>query len=101
MASAMKIYDGFSLAGVGTTISIIVKHHSHLRSINFNLPLLIAIMPTIPGVEHVGGNMFKQIPPTDVLILHDWDNEHCMRILNKCQEAIPANGKVIIMDAIF
>eukprot|EP01018_Ginkgo_biloba_P019604 Gb_25044 [translate_table: standard] len=99
MASTLKIYDGFKDVktvvdvggGVGTAILIIVKYHTHL-GINFILPYVIATTPVIPGVEHVGGNIFKQIPLVDTIfikwILHDWDNEDCMRILNKCREAI-------------
>eukprot|EP01018_Ginkgo_biloba_P019773 Gb_28391 [translate_table: standard] len=108
MPFALKIYDGFKDVktvvdvggGVGTAISIIVKHHAHLKGINFDLPHVIDTAPAITGVEHVGGNMFEQIPPADASILHDWTDEHCVRILNKCREAIPENGKVIIMDVI-
>eukprot|EP01018_Ginkgo_biloba_P019601 Gb_25040 [translate_table: standard] len=112
MASALKIYDGFKDVktvvdvggGVGTAISIIVKHHTHLKGINFDLPHVIDTAPAIPGVEHVGGNMFEQIPPADAVfiksILHDWNDEHCVRILKKCREAIPENGKVIIVETV-
>lgn len=36
-------------------------------------------------------------------ILHDWNDEDCVRILKKCREAIPSKdkrGKVIIIDMI-
>lgn len=32
-------------------------------------------------------------------ILHDWDDEDCIKILKNCKKAIPENtGKVIIID---
>ena len=34
------------------------------------------------------------------MILHDWSDEHCMKILENCYKALPNNGKVIIIDTI-
>jgi len=34
-------------------------------------------------------------------VLHDWSDQECVKILEKCKEAIPpkkAGGKVIIID---
>lgn len=35
-------------------------------------------------------------------ILHDWSDKECLKILKKCKEAIPSNGKgkVIIIDIV-
>lgn len=33
-------------------------------------------------------------------ILHDWSDEHCLKILKNCLQAIPDSGKVIIIDCI-
>ena len=33
-------------------------------------------------------------------ILHDWSDEHCVKLLKNCHKAIPENGKVIVVDAI-
>ncbi|KAH7688928.1 O-methyltransferase COMT-type protein [Dioscorea alata] len=36
-------------------------------------------------------------------ILHDWDNEECIKILQRCKEAIPPRakgGKIIIIDMV-
>jgi hypothetical protein len=36
-------------------------------------------------------------------ILHGWDDEQCVRILQRCREAIPereAGGRVIVMDLV-
>lgn len=35
------------------------------------------------------------------LILHDWSDEDCIKILKKCKEAVPQDGgKVIIVDVV-
>jgi len=33
-------------------------------------------------------------------ILHDWDDEKCVKLLRRSYEATPANGKVLIVDAV-
>ncbi|ERN03367.1 hypothetical protein AMTR_s00003p00248500, partial [Amborella trichopoda] len=34
-------------------------------------------------------------------ILHDWDDDDCVKILEQCKKAIPRNsGKLIIVDAV-
>ncbi|GLJ34603.1 hypothetical protein SUGI_0695920 [Cryptomeria japonica] len=57
-----------------------------------------------PGVKHVGGDMFKEVPSKDAVfmkwVLHDWRDEDCVNILKQCRKAIPKKGKVIIVDAI-
>ena len=32
------------------------------------------------------------------MVLHDWSDECCMKILENCYKALPNNGKVIIID---
>ncbi|GJM93100.1 hypothetical protein PR202_ga09626 [Eleusine coracana subsp. coracana] len=48
--------------------------------------------------------MFEHVPKADAVllkwILHGWDDEHCVRILRRCREAIPAGGRVIVMDLV-
>jgi caffeic acid 3-O-methyltransferase len=58
MASVAKMYeDGFKSinmlvdvgGGTGSALSMIVKEHSHIRGINFDLPHVIATAPPITG----------------------------------------------------
>ncbi|XP_024046928.1 caffeic acid 3-O-methyltransferase isoform X2 [Citrus clementina] len=56
------------------------------------------------GVEHVGGDMFVEVPKGQAIfmkwILHDWSDEECSKILKNCYEAIPESGKVILVESI-
>ncbi|KAK8484589.1 hypothetical protein V6N11_024121 [Hibiscus sabdariffa] len=56
------------------------------------------------GVEHVGGDMFESVPTGDAIfmkvICHSFDDESCLKIFNKCYEALPENGKVIVVENI-
>ena len=33
-------------------------------------------------------------------ILHDWSDDHCLKLLENCCEALPSNGKVIVVESI-
>ncbi|KAF3644643.1 Caffeic acid 3-O-methyltransferase [Capsicum annuum] len=55
-------------------------------------------------VEQVGGDMLVIVPKADAIfmkwICHDWSDDHCIKLLKNCYEALPANGKVIIAECI-
>ncbi|GAU45478.1 hypothetical protein TSUD_190970 [Trifolium subterraneum] len=57
----------------------------------------------LAGVEHVGGDMFESLPKADAIflkwILHDWSDEYCLKLLKNCYDAIPDDGKVIVLEA--
>ncbi|MED6222661.1 hypothetical protein PIB30_066450 [Stylosanthes scabra] len=74
------------------------------KGINFDLPHVIEDAPSYPGVEHVGGDMFVSVPKADAVfmkwICHDWSDEHCIKFLKNCYDAVPDNGKVIVAECI-
>jgi ubiquinone/menaquinone biosynthesis C-methylase UbiE len=61
-----------------------------------------------PGVaarlEYAGGNMFESVPPADVYIMkhiiHDWEDEKCIRLLENCRRSLQGDGRVICVDAV-
>uniref|UniRef100_A0A0D6R916 O-methyltransferase domain-containing protein n=1 Tax=Araucaria cunninghamii TaxID=56994 RepID=A0A0D6R916_ARACU len=112
MPYVVETYQGFKdintlvdvAGGNGSCLEAILGKHPHIRGINFDLPHVVATNTPIPGVEQVGGNMFESIPSADAIflkwVLHDWDDERAGKLLKKCFEAIPRNGKVIIVEEI-
>ncbi|KAH7576892.1 hypothetical protein JRO89_XS01G0171800 [Xanthoceras sorbifolium] len=91
--------------GIGGMISEVVKSYPHIKGINYDLPHVIATAPVYDGVSHIAGDMFHHIPNADALLLkwviHDWDDEACVKILINCRKAIPEkNGKLIIVDVV-
>ncbi|XP_024019969.1 xanthohumol 4'-O-methyltransferase [Morus notabilis] len=92
--------------GTGGDVAQIVKSCPHIiKSINFDLPDVVAKAPEHPGVSHVGGDMFKSVPNADAIfmkwIMHEWSDEDCVKILKNCRKAIPEkSGKVIIVDIV-
>ncbi|KAL5998620.1 hypothetical protein ACLOJK_009563 [Asimina triloba] len=90
--------------GAGTALMMLTSKYPHIRGINFDLPGLTETNPPIPGVKHVGGDMFESVPSGDAIILkwilHNWDDEHCVKILKNCCKALPDTGKVIVIEYI-
>ncbi|OVA19914.1 O-methyltransferase [Macleaya cordata] len=112
MNKILETYKGFEGlksivdvgGGIGATINMIVSKYPTIKGINFDLPYVVEEAPSYQGVEHVGGDMFASVPKGDAIfmkwILHDWSDEHSVKILKNCYEALPENGKIIIVECI-
>ncbi|CAM8891693.1 unnamed protein product [Rhodiola kirilowii] len=112
MKKVLGVYRGFEGVkvlvdvggGVGVTLGMITAKYPNIKGINFDLPHVLAVAPSFPGVEHIGGDMFSEVPKGDAIfmkwILHDWSDEHCLKLLKNCYEALPHSGKVIIVESI-
>lgn len=108
----LELYRGFdgvrSLVdvggGVGSTIHAITSRYPSINGVNFDLPHVISEAPSYPGVQHVGGDMFKKVPSGDAIlmkwILNCWGDEHCATLLKNCYGALPADGKLINVECI-
>src|SRR5260370_5308079 len=50
----------------------------------------------------VEGDFFKAVPPAHIHILqqiiHDWDDEQCVRILSNCAHSLRRNGRVVLIE---
>ncbi|KAJ6797317.1 tricetin 3',4',5'-O-trimethyltransferase-like [Iris pallida] len=104
-----KGFDGLKVlvdvgGGFGGTMDMILRKHPHIKGINFDLPQVISGAPAIAGVEHIGGDMFESVPSADAIlikcVLHNWSDEHCLKVLKNCWKALPPHGKVIVMDCV-
>ncbi|RWR86528.1 caffeic acid 3-O-methyltransferase 1 [Cinnamomum micranthum f. kanehirae] len=112
MKKILETYKGFQGlkvvvdvgGGIGATLNLIISKYPHIKGINYDLPHVIEDAPPYPGIEHVGGDMFASIPSGDAIfmkwILHDWNDEDCLKILKNCYTALPDSGKVIVMEYI-
>ncbi|XP_038905725.1 nicotinate N-methyltransferase 1 [Benincasa hispida] len=111
MKAVLDGYDGFEgvekLVDVGGSAGdclrmILQKHPPIKEGINFDLPEVVARAPSIPGVSHVGGDMFKSIPTGDAIfmkwVLSTWTDDECKIILENCCKSLPAGGKLIACE---
>lgn len=52
--------------------------------------------------EFVGGSFFDPVPQGDLLllkaVLHNWDDESCVKILTRCREALHPGGRVVVVE---
>ncbi|XP_010473547.1 PREDICTED: indole glucosinolate O-methyltransferase 4-like [Camelina sativa] len=107
----LEVYKGFHDVntlvdvggGFGHVIGSVTSKYPHIKGINFDVAKVITEAPLIyPGVEHVSGDMFKEIPKGDAIvmkwILHDWNDEDCLTILRNCWTSLPEKGKVILVE---
>ncbi|KAH9781419.1 Flavone 3'-O-methyltransferase 1 [Citrus sinensis] len=108
----LEAYNGFKHikqlvdvgGSLGNTLKAITTKYPHVKGINFDLPHVIQHAPEYPGVEHAGGDMLQSVPKGDAIlmkwILHDWSDEHCLKLLKNCYKSIPEDGKVIVAESI-
>ncbi|CAM0884262.1 unnamed protein product [Alopecurus aequalis] len=90
--------------GHGGAAAAIAKALPHVKCTVLDLPDVVAGAPTGGNVHFVAGNLFEYVPPTDAVLLKWvmclWQDEDAVKVLQRCREAIPAGGKVIIIDAV-
>ncbi|XP_062231755.1 probable inactive methyltransferase Os04g0175900 [Phragmites australis] len=104
-----EVFDGVRVlvdvgGGTGETLAMIRDRYKHIRGINLELSHVVAEAPSLPGVEHVAGDMFESIPTGDAVflkwMLHMFNDEECHKILKNCHRALPENGKVIVIQSV-
>ncbi|CAL9241006.1 unnamed protein product [Arabidopsis halleri] len=112
MKKVLELYRGFEDVntlvdvggGNGTVLGLVTSKYPHIKGVNFDLAQVLTQAPFYPGVEHVPGDMFIEVPKGDAVfmkwILHDWTDEHCIKILKNCWESLPEKGKVIIVELV-
>ncbi|MED6127625.1 putative O-methyltransferase 3 [Stylosanthes scabra] len=93
--------------GTGTLAKAIAKSFPGLEFTVFDLPHVVAGLEGSDNLKYIAGDMFEVIPSSDAIllkwILHDWNDEECLKILKNCKEAIMSKGKggkVIIIDMV-
>nr|AAR09603.1 O-methyltransferase [Mentha x piperita] len=95
--------------GAGTVAKVVADAFPGLKAVVLDLPHVVADLATSENLRYVSGDMFEDIPRADAVllkwILHNWSDEECIKILEKCKEAITPSknnngGKVIVIDMI-
>lgn len=98
--------------GHGTLLSAILRGNAHLKGILFDLPHvadgargLMASAGVADRCEIRGGDFFAEVPAGgDAYILswiiHDWDRGRAVTILKRCRQAMPATGRLLLVEAV-
>jgi hypothetical protein len=96
--------------GQGTLLAAILRSTRATRGILFDLPQVVVgaeVFLRTAGVADrctcSGGDFFAGVPSGGdayvlTRILHDWDDERCVAILQQVRQAIPDHGKLLIIE---
>ena len=122
LLSAPAIVEAYDFSGIGKLIDIagghglllaaILKANPHLQGVLFDLPFVIEGAGELlenEGVatrtEKVSGDFFESVPAgADAYlmkhIIHDWNDEQSVKILQNIRRAMNEDGKVLIAEMV-
>ena len=99
--------------GFGHLAVALLEKYATLRATVLDVPDLLPVArkrfpvndPSVANrLEYVGGDMFESVPPADVYIMkhiiHDWEDEKCIRLLENCRRSMRGDGRVICVDTV-
>jgi hypothetical protein len=98
--------------GHGYLLAQVLKANPHMSGILFDMSLVIAGAGSLleqegvaDRVEKVSGDFFSSVPEgADAYmmkhIIHDWDDERAIRILQNIQQAMAEDGRVLIIETV-
>ncbi|KAJ6836753.1 trans-resveratrol di-O-methyltransferase-like [Iris pallida] len=93
--------------GTGSAAKAISKAFPEVKCSVLDLQHVVDTINNKGEIDFIPGDMFEYIPPANAIllkwILHDWGDQDCKKILQRCKEAIPSKengGKVIIIDLV-
>ncbi|KAE8769213.1 O-methyltransferase ZRP4 [Hordeum vulgare] len=105
-----EVFEGITsivdvAGGTGTAAREIAKAFPHIKCSVLDLPNVINSISSDGLVNYIVGDMMSSIPTADAVflkyVLHDWNDEDCVKILTQCKKAITKpGGKVIIVDMV-
>jgi hypothetical protein len=96
--------------GDGTLLVEILRRHTHLTGVLFEAPDVAARADAVLDATDVAdrcevcaGDFFERVPAhADCYVLanvlHDWDDARAIEILRRCRSAMPAAGRVVIVE---
>jgi len=97
--------------GHGFLLSQILKANPDLKGILFDMDHVIAgagemleRQGVAARVSTTSGDFFKEVPPADAYIMkhiiHDWDDERSIRIMESIHRAMIGDGKLLLIEMV-
>lgn len=96
--------------GVGELMSALLKKYSSMQGIVFDLPHCaedatksLSNAGIADRCEFIGGNFFESVPSGAEAIvmksiIHDWNDERSVRILQNCRRVLKSGAHLIVID---
>jgi SAM-dependent methyltransferase len=95
--------------GLGTVLTELTQRYPTLRCVLYDRPSVIEqahrALGTAPHIEPMAGDFFSSVPaPADAYlikhVLHNWDDEHALRLLRACRAGLRPGGRVLIVESL-
>jgi hypothetical protein len=98
--------------GKGALLAEILKAHPQMNAVLFDLPETEQHARDYIAAAGLGGrctfhagDFFKHLPSGHdayvmAHVLHDWSDDDAVAILRKCREAVPVEGRLLIVEAV-
>jgi len=98
--------------GHGSLLAAVIRANPHLKGLLFDVPQVIADAHAYIEAEGLGqavelasGDFFESVPAgADAYmmkhIIHDWDDARAISILRNCHRAMPADGKLLLVEMV-
>jgi hypothetical protein len=98
--------------GQGALLAALLTAHPHLTGATYDMPHAADGAATTLAAAHLAGrgeflagSFFDSVPAgADAYILknvlHDWPDDKCATILNNCRAAVPAGGKLLLIERV-
>ena len=89
----------------GSLLSIILAAYPQAQGVVFDLPSVIERTTAHPRIELVGGDFFEGLPTGGDAylmkwILHNWADEHCVKLLRNCRRAMGEGARLLVLEQV-
>jgi hypothetical protein len=97
--------------GDGSLVRGLMREHHDLRGVSLDLPGATADTRAAAERDNlldrftaVSGNFFESVPAGDLYllknILHNWDDEDCVRILRNCRASARPGARAVVVESV-
>ena len=98
--------------GLGELMCAILREYPSMRGVVFDLPhcaegakKTISDAGLADRCEFIAGSFFESVPTgADAIIMksiiHDWNDERCVGILQNCHRALPPAARLMLIDKV-
>ncbi|MEM8681382.1 MAG: methyltransferase, partial [Planctomycetota bacterium] len=98
--------------GNGSNLCALLNKYPAMKGMLFDLPHVVEraserveAAGVVERCQIVGGDFFEAVPSgADAIlmrhIIHDWEDEKALKILRNCHAALPAQGKLLVVECV-
>lgn len=113
LINKIDIPDGATVVdvggGIGGLLLLILQKFPTASGVLFDQAQVLtnSVLPSLNQPERwqlLEGDFFQRCPAGDIyllqMILHDWSDEQGVTILRNCKQAMPDNGRILVLESV-